>query len=82
MLASVTDRSKTFDQRIFVLNELIGKEGGEKLFNTFNDRKNTLEKPVNRWANIVFFTGTVALILIVGMFTNFLGWGFSDHCKC
>jgi len=74
MLASVTDRSKTFDQRILVLNELIGKEGAEKLFNTFNDRKNALEKPVNRWANIVFFTGTVALILIVGIFTNFFGW--------
>ncbi|MBI4947298.1 MAG: hypothetical protein HY840_12965 [Bacteroidetes bacterium] len=73
MLLSVTDRSKTFDQRIAVLNELIGKEGAEKLFNTFNDRKNALEDPIKRWANIVFCTGAVALILIVGIFTNFFG---------
>ena len=74
MLISVTDRSKTFDQRIAVLNEVIGKEGAEKLFNTFNDRKNALEAPIKRWANIVFATGTVALLLIVGIFTNFFGW--------
>jgi len=74
MLSSITDRSKTFDQRIEVLNELIGKEGAQKLFNTFNDRRNALEAPVKRWANIVFFTGTVALVLIVGIFTNFFGW--------
>jgi hypothetical protein len=73
MLASVLDRSKTFDQRIAVLNELIGKEGAEKLFNTFNDRKNGLEEPVKRWANIVFGTGIAALVLIVGIFTNFFG---------
>lgn len=74
MLASVTGRSKTFDQRIAVLNEVIGKEGAEKLFNTFNDRKNALQKPVDRWANIVFTTGTIALVLIIGIFTNFFGW--------
>ena len=73
MLLSVTDRSKTFDQRIAVLNEVIGKEGAEKLFNTFNDRKNALETPIKRWANIVFATGIVALILIIGIFTNFFG---------
>lgn len=73
MLASVTDRSSTFDKRIAVLNELIGKEGAEKLFNTFNDRKNALQTPVNRWANIVFATGVIALALIVGIFTNFFG---------
>lgn len=73
MLLSVTEKSKTFEDRIAVLNELIGKEGAEKLFNTFNDRRNALEKPVNRWANIVFGTGVIALALIVGIFTNFFG---------
>ncbi len=74
MLLSVTDRSQTFDKRIAVLNELIGKEGAEKLFNTFNDRKNALEAPIKRWANIVFGTGIVALVIIIGIFTNFFGW--------
>lgn len=74
MLASVSDRSKTFDQRIAVLNELIGKEGAVKLFNTFNDRRKDLEAPVKRWANIVFGTGVIALVIIVGIFTNFFGY--------
>ncbi|MCZ2476082.1 hypothetical protein G9H61_11530 [Aquirufa ecclesiirivi] len=73
LLTSVLDRSSTFDQRILVLNELIGKEGAVKLFSTFNDRKIELEKPVKHWANIVFATGTIALVLIVGVFTNFFG---------
>ncbi|MBK6483743.1 MAG: hypothetical protein IPG01_11565 [Chitinophagaceae bacterium] len=74
MLISVADRSDTFDNRIEVLNELIGKEGAQKLFNTFNDRKNSLEGPIKRWANIVFATGIIALALIIGIFTNFYGW--------
>lgn len=73
ILLSVTEKSKTFEDRIAVLNELIGKEGAEKLFNTFNDRRNALDKPVSRWANIVFGTGIIALALIVGIFTNFFG---------
>ena len=74
LLTSVQDRSSTFDQRLLVLNELIGKEGAVKLFSTFNDRKIELEKPVKRWANIVFTTGGIALVLIVGVFTNFFGY--------
>ena len=74
MLLSVTDKSQTFDNRIAVLNELIGKEGAVKLFNTFNDRRKDLEGPVKRWANIVFGTGIVALVIIIGIFTNFFGW--------
>lgn len=73
MLDSVLEQSKTFDKRILVLNELIGKEGAVTLFNTFNDRKKDLEKPVKRWAWIVIGTGVAALILIIGIFTNFFG---------
>lgn len=71
---SVDNRSIGFDKRISDLNELIGKEGAVKLFSTFNDRKKELEKPVRRWANIVFVTGSIALVLIVGVFTNFFGF--------
>ena len=74
LLTSVQDRSSTFEQRLFLLNEIIGKEGAIKLFSTFNDRKIELEKPVRRWSNIVFMTGGIALILIVGVFTNFFGF--------
>lgn len=73
MLASVLEQSKTFDKQILVLNELIGKEGAVRLFNTFNDRKKDLEAPVKRWAWIVIGTGVAALILIIGIFTNFFG---------
>lgn len=74
LLNSIQNKSSTFEQRLLVLNELIGKEGAVKLFSTFNDRKIELEKPVKRWANIVFATGGVALVLIVGVFTNFFGF--------
>jgi hypothetical protein len=74
MLASVLEQSKTFDKQILVLNELIGKEGAIRLFNTFNDRKKDLEKPVRRWSWIVIGTGIIALLLIIGIFTNFFGW--------
>lgn len=73
MLATVIDKSSTFEARIGVLNELIGKEGAVRLFQTFNDRKKDLEAPVNRWANTVFATGCIALFLIIGIFTNFFG---------
>ena len=73
MLTSVLEQSKTFDKQILVLNELIGKEGAVRLFNTFNDRKKDLDAPVKRWAWIVILTGVAALILIIGIFTNFFG---------
>ncbi len=73
MLASVLEQSKTFDKQILVLNELIGKEGAVRLFNTFNDRKKDLEAPVKRWAWIVIGTGVAALLIIIGIFTNFFG---------
>lgn len=72
-LETILDKSKTFDERIKVLNELIGKEGAVKLFNTFNDRKKELEEPVKNWAKVVFGTGIFALALIIGIFTNFFG---------
>jgi len=74
LLTSVQDKSSFFEQRLLELNELIGKEGAVKLFSTFNDRKIELQKPVKRWANIVFYTGGIALVLIVGVFTNFFGY--------
>jgi hypothetical protein len=73
LLLQVQEKSSTFEKRLLVLNELIGKEGAVKLFSTFNDRKIELEKPVERWANIVFVTGAIALILIISIFTNFFG---------
>lgn len=73
MLTSVLEQSKTFDKQILVLNELIGKEGAVRLFNTFNDRKKDLDAPVKRWAWIVIGTGVAALLLIIGIFTNFFG---------
>jgi len=73
MLLSVTENSNTFKEKIAELNELIGKEGAVKLFNTFNDRKKDLDGPVNRWARIVIATGLAALFLIFAIFTNFFG---------
>ncbi len=73
LLSTINEKSATFEDRIAVLNELIGKEGAVKLFNTFNDRKKDLEAPVKRWACIVICLGILALILIIGIFTNFFG---------
>jgi len=73
LLKTVSDKSRTFDERLIVLNELIGKEGAVKLFNTFNDRKKELDKPIKKWANYVFLTGCISLIVIVAIFTNIFG---------
>lgn len=74
LLTSVQDKSSTFEDRLLVLNEYIGKEGAKKLFSTFKDRQIELEKPVKVWAVTVFITGAIALVLIVGVFTNFFGY--------
>ena len=74
LLTSVQDKSSTFEDRLLVLNEYIGKEGAKKLFSTFKDRQIEHEKPVKVWAVTVFITGAIALVLIVGVFTNFFGY--------
>jgi hypothetical protein len=74
LLNAVLDKSKTFDERLIVLNELIGKEGAVKLFSTFNDRKKELEAPVRLWGRIVFGTGIITLVLTLSIFTNFFGF--------
>jgi hypothetical protein len=73
LLTSVSDKSKTFDERLLVLNELIGKEGAVKLFSTFKDRKEDLKKPVRNWAIAVVSVGILALGMTISIFTNFFG---------
>jgi hypothetical protein len=73
LLKSVTDNSSTFEARLNVLNELIGKEGAVKLFSTFNDRKKDFQAIVKRWFRTVIGTGIVAFALVICLFTNFFG---------
>lgn len=73
LLFSVAEKSKTFEDRLVVLNEIIGKEGAVKLFQTFNDRKKELQKPVTRWTWLVFGTSVAALVVIAAIFTNLFG---------
>lgn len=73
LLDQVKDKSKSFEDRLLVLNELIGKEGAVKLFSTFKDRKEDLKIPVRNWAIAVVSVGILALLMTISIFTNFFG---------
>ncbi len=73
LLERVKNESKTFENRIEVLNELIGKEGAVQLFRTFKDRKEELKNPVMFWTWVVIGASLVGFFLILCIFTNFFG---------
>lgn len=73
LLERVKKDSETFEERIGVLDELIGKEGAIQLFRTFKDRKEELNKPVNFWTWVVITTSLAGFFLILCIFTNFFG---------
>jgi hypothetical protein len=72
-LASILDKSKNFDERLNILNEIIGKEAAVAVFNTFNTRKSELKTSIKIWGFLVFIIGIIAMVLIISIFTNFFG---------
>lgn len=63
----VESKKGFFEERIKYLEELIGREVGASLFETFRQRKNELKKPVNfwKWAVPAMSVATVVWIFII-----------------
>ncbi len=75
-LEFVEDKRSFFEERNNYLNELIGREVGASLFETFKQRKGELGKPVRNWLWIVIGMAVLSFVAILAMFTNgFTLWG-------
>jgi len=75
-LQFVEDKKAFFEERNEYLQNLIGREVGVSLFETFKQRKNELEQPVNKWLWIVISMSVLTFLAIITIFTNGFGiWG-------
>jgi hypothetical protein len=75
-LKYVEDKKAFFEERNEYLTNLIGREVGVSLFETFKQRKTELEKPVNNWLRIVISMAALTFFAIITIFTNGFGlWG-------
>lgn len=75
-LQFVEDKKVFFEERNTYLENLIGREVGVSLFETFKQRKNELAKPVRNWLWIVISMSILTFASIITIFTNGFGlWG-------
>ncbi|MDR1898230.1 MAG: hypothetical protein LBR10_15745 [Prevotellaceae bacterium] len=75
-LQFVEDKKSFFEERNIYLQNLIGREVGASLFETFKQRKNELAKPINKWFWIVIGMSVFTFVAILAIFTNGFGlWG-------
>ena len=72
-LKYVESKREYFEERTNYLNDLIGREVGASLFETFKQRKKELEQPVVKWRRIVIGMAILTFIAIVAIFTNIFG---------
>lgn len=72
----VEEKRAFFEERNVYLQDLIGREVGVSLFETFKQRKTELTRPVNKWLWIVIGMSVLTFISIITIFTNGFGlWG-------
>jgi hypothetical protein len=62
-----------FEERINYLENLIGREVGASLFETFKQRKTELNSPLVMWRWAVGILGSLTFVVILAIFTNFFG---------
>ena len=75
-LEFVENKKAFFEERNTYLQNLIGREVGVSLFETFKQRKTELTKPVSKWLWIVIGMSALTFISIITIFTNGFGlWG-------
>lgn len=75
-LTFVEDKKAYFEERNTYLDNLIGREVGASLFETFKQRKNELKEPVSNWNKIVICISILTFIAVLAIFTNGFGlWG-------
>ncbi|OCK41811.1 hypothetical protein BA195_13795 [Tenacibaculum soleae] len=73
-LKFIEDKKAFFEERNNYLDELIGREVGASLFETFKQRKGELENPVNKWLWIVIAMAILTFGAILIIFTNAFGY--------
>ncbi|WP_051054046.1 hypothetical protein [Fibrella aestuarina] len=71
MLGIVEGKTKYFEERNVYLDNLIGREVGASLFETFKQRKNELKQPLNFWKWAVPATSIFTIIWIFALFYHF-----------
>lgn len=72
-LSFVEGRTDYFNERNEYLDNLIGREVGASLFETFKQRKTELNKPLSFWRWAVMILGGLTFVIVLGIFTNFFG---------
>ena len=72
-LEFVEGKQEFFEERNSYLDELIGREVGVSLFETFKQRKDELAKPVGKWLRIVIAMAVLTFGAILIIFTNAFG---------
>ena len=72
-LEFVESKKEFFEERNNYLNELIGREVGASLFETFKQRKKELINPVSKWLWIVIGMSILTFVAILAIFTNGFG---------
>ncbi len=73
-LEFVEGKREFFEERNNYLDELIGREVGASLFETFKQRKGELENPVSKWLWIVIAMAVLTFGAILIIFTNAFGF--------
>ncbi len=73
-LEFVESKTDFFKERNDYLDELIGREVGASLFETFKQRKGELETPVNKWLKLVVGMAALTFVAILVIFTNAFGY--------
>ncbi|AZA55289.1 hypothetical protein [Chryseobacterium sp. G0201] len=76
-LKFVENKTDYFEERNNYLDELIGREVGASLFETFKQRKIELNPSLNFWRWAVLILGGLTFMVVFAIFTNFFGW-FGD----
>lgn len=69
----VNNKTSYFDERNEYLDNLIGREVGASLFETFKQRKGELQNPLNWWRIAVVAISILTFGVILAIFTNFFG---------
>lgn len=73
-LKFVEEKHKYFADRNTYLDNLIGREVGASLFETFKQRKAELENPIKWWRIAVVGMAILTFVIILAIFTNFFGF--------
>src|SRR5690606_25533556 len=70
----VEEKTGYFEERNEYLNNLIGREVGASLFETFKQRKTELDNPLEFWRWSVLIMGALTFAVVLSIFTNFFGY--------